>query len=38
MLKREGVGENYVKKGRMLERTVFKREGVRENCVKKEGC
>jgi len=38
VLKREGVGENYVKKGRMLERTVFKREGVRENCVKKEGC
>jgi len=38
MLKREGVGENWVKKRRMLDRVVLEREVVRENCVTKGGC
>jgi len=38
VLKREGVGENYVKRGRVLERVVLNREVVRENCVKKGWC
>jgi len=38
VLQREGVGESYVKRGRMLDRVVLKREVVRENCVKKGGC